>query len=149
MKEIKMLVFRVYSDGDFYWDSKTFPREINECGYKTDDIIIYFDNPTIEDINKVLLVLAEDFENSFNTSRETLNSVKNDIVQKLVSCAFENKFENKGTIRNYVDIDYTDGNYGMNLKLFSFTKKNIKFYNTQEEERITMIEPLDFLSSML
>lgn len=75
---IKVLLINIYSDGDFYWDSQTYPKNENET------IEVFFENPSNKDISDVISSIAHEFYNSFWSSREYFVEIKEEIYFWLI-----------------------------------------------------------------
>ena len=145
-ENIKVILFRVNSDGDFYWNLKSFPRERDDDGYLKDFVLIYLKNPTLDDIKTVVKKIIEEFRESFSTHRELLFEVRDDICQKLNDSinVDENgklkKFDYDGEVTSFCEVGWSSGNYDMDLKLMSYVEKEVTYANCNEKEVLTFID---------
>lgn len=130
MSKIKLLVIEIDSDGDFSWDSTSYKRDLDEFGYKKDYIEVYFDNPTNEDLCRVLKKFVEEFKESFSSHRG-LTDVRDSICSSILEY-LENNF--------YYDMIYENGNYSAFIRLKELTSTEVVFENTGKVSNITSFD---------
>lgn len=148
MDKIKILMFRVCSDGDFYWNINSFPREKDECGDLQNTVLVFLKNPTMEDIKDFVRKIAKEFKESFSAckGREWLYEERDDIYNTLLKSINVdenlrlNEFDYNCEINGFCDICWSNGNYDMDLKLIDYIEKEIAFANCAENTRLQMID---------
>lgn len=149
--KIKILMFRVNSDGDFYWNLNSFPRDKDEFGSFEDTILMFLKNPTIDDIKDLVKKIANEFKENFSVweGKESLLEERDDIYNTLLKSidVDENlKFNWFGydyEIKDFCNICWSDGNHNMDLKLMDYVEREIEFANCAEKTKLHMIN-IDF-----
>lgn len=132
MNDIKMMLFEIDTDGDFCWNSNAFPKDENGI------IKLYFKNPTIKDLNRVLTTIADDFLDSFSfdsdEDKEYFEGIKQTFYNHLLTVIDINEDigENKNTSLAVMP-NKNIGNYSIKSELIDFKESKIKFVNSDEE----------------
>lgn len=136
--DIKMLIFKVDTDGDFYWNSKTFPRNKNKFGYD-DWIVIYFKNPTKYDIQQVVELIAKEFKESFEAINNYSKDYCNEVCEYLLKSVelkdmTDNDYISCGYKYNgFANVRHTNSVYSMELKLINYVEQEISFINSDDK----------------
>lgn len=133
MKNIKLIAIRINSDGDFYWDSDTYPKEDSS-------IFVYLQNPTTVDISNIIKTIANEFKEIFRSSKN-LTWIRNEFYNELMYIADLNIERNKTS--EYWGTEYSNGNYDMCVRVFDYIEKEVTFANTNEKNKIGMFD-IDF-----
>ncbi|MCR1959834.1 hypothetical protein CWE04_11585 [Thomasclavelia cocleata] len=141
--DIKMLIFKVDTDGDFCWNCKTFPRNKDRFGDYDDWIIVYFKNPTRHDIQQAVGLIAKEFKESLKIIDDHLkNIVKkycNEVCKYLLKSVELKDMMNDDYIscdfkyNGFANVRHTNGVYSMELKLINYLEQEISFANNDNK----------------
>lgn len=64
MDKIKILMVAINGGGDFCWNLKSFPMALNNSNISS-YVLLYFKNPTKDDILKIVGKIADEFKGRF------------------------------------------------------------------------------------
>ena len=129
---IKLLVIEINDEKSFQWNFKSFPREVRKDGTLKNEVFIFLDDPTDDEIHDIIFKAADEFVDSIKDSHdERAHSFANVLVNDF-------KFDfNIETLIKYGEFS----RYKMyTVKLIPYITKKIKFHNTGEVKEISQFD---------
>ena len=124
---IKVLVFNVYCDNDFYWNLDSFPRVMKNDELK-DTVCIFLDNPSPQDILDVINKIRTEFKNSFRSVKD--KDYVRDAIYGALGHIIKTRSDISSVDNDYWETDLDIGNYSMSLTLHDYVEEEIVFSNT-------------------
>lgn len=128
---IKLLVIEINDEKSFQWNFKSFPREVRKDGKLKNEVFIFLDNPTDDEIHNIIFKAADEFVDSIKDSHnERAHNFANVLVNDF-------KFDfNIETLIKYGEFS----RYKMyTVKLIPYIQKSVEIYNTKKSMNIGML----------
>ena len=128
---IKLLMIEINDEDAFQWNFKSFPREVRQDGKLKNEVFIFLDDPTDDEIHDIIFKAADEFADSIKDNSDArAHSFANVLVSDF-------KFEfNIETLIKYGDFS----RYKMyTLKLIPYMQRTIEIYNTKKNMNIGML----------